>query len=122
VPTVGFFVLVKIALAQSHGRSAAAEPSADRPLAPSVPAEPSAAAVPDRPPAPSVRRPRPSRPAAVRPSAGELLLVGQAVAGELAADGARLTRDALVAAVRARGHTVSNATGSELLRLLREAA
>jgi len=52
----------------------------------------------------------------------ELLLVGQAVAGELAAVGDRLTRAALMRGLRSRGHPVSTARGSELLKALRDAA
>jgi len=50
-----------------------------------------------------------------------LLLVGQAVAGELAASARALTRDALAEGVRARGHAISTARASELLRQVRAA-
>lgn len=58
----------------------------------------------------------------VRTDVDELLLVGQAVAGELAARGDRLTRAALIRGLRSRGHPISTTRGSELLKALRDAA
>jgi len=119
LPAVGFLCLVKIAL----GRTVAHGPSPQVATAPvaveggasaaAVPAESAAAAaVPDGD--------EPSPPAGTEVVDG-LLLVGQAVAGELAASARALTRDALAEGVRARGHAISTARASELLRQLRAA-
>lgn len=91
--------------------------------APQGAAEPVAGpAVPDAPaeaPTPR-RRARPSEPAA-RADVDALLLIGQAVAADLAHKGEQLTRDALLAGLRARGHGVSTTRAGELLRTLRAA-
>ncbi len=52
----------------------------------------------------------------------DLLLVGQAVAADLANDGRPLTRAALIAGLRARGHRIATGRASELLRALKAAA
>lgn len=52
----------------------------------------------------------------------DLLLIGQAIAAHLEHKGQRLTRDALLAGLRARGRGVSATRAGELLRQLRGAA
>jgi hypothetical protein len=52
----------------------------------------------------------------------DLLLVGQAVAADLAGEGRPLTRAALIAGLRARGHRIATGRASELLRALKAAA
>jgi len=61
-----------------------------------------------------------SRPVPV--DVAELLLVGQAVAADLAGEGRALTRAALIAGLRARGHRIATGRASELLRALKVAA
>jgi hypothetical protein len=56
------------------------------------------------------------------PDAADLLLLGRAIAADLARDGRPLTRAALVAGVRARGHGISTGRATELLRRLRDTA
>ncbi len=61
-----------------------------------------------------------SRPVPV--DVADLLLVGRAVAADLANAGRPLTRVALIAGLRARGHRIATGRASELLRALKVAA
>ena len=71
----------------------------------------------------AVRAPAESDPAAVVPvDPADLLLLGRAVAAELAHAGRPLTRSALLAGVRARGRRISTDRATELLRRLRDTA
>jgi len=63
----------------------------------------------------------PSRPETAG-SVADLLLVGRAVAADLAGEGRPLTRAALIAGLRGRGHRIATSRASELLRALKEAA
>jgi hypothetical protein len=56
------------------------------------------------------------------PYTADLLLVGRAVAADLARDGRQLTRSALIAGVRSRNHRISTTRATELLRQLRDTA
>jgi len=55
-------------------------------------------------------------------SVADLLLVGRAVAADLAGEGRPLTRAALIAGLRGRGHRIATGRASELLRELKAAA
>ena len=55
-------------------------------------------------------------------SVADLLLVGRAVAADLAGEGRPLTRAALIAGLRGRGHRIATGRASELLHALKEAA
>ncbi len=111
LPAVGFLCLVKIAF----GRTTADGPSPHvEPVPSAESAEGSAPAVPA-----AAAEDGPSLPSGTEVDG--LLLVGQAVAGELAASGRALSRDALAEGVPARGHAISTARASELLRQLRAA-
>ncbi|WP_433090339.1 DUF2637 domain-containing protein [Dactylosporangium sp. CA-052675] len=94
VPALGFLVMVKVALGY-----AGSAPTVDR----STRARTVRVATVDRP-ATSVQR---------------MLVEARRVQTQLAAAKVPLTRGALAEALRAEGHTVSNARASELLKLLK---
>lgn len=131
----GLMVMATGALIATSGRPAVAEPET-APVAEPEPVRSGAVAPsagPDTVPAatepsePVTARQRPAQqrkqPAARREPApvGELLLVGQAVAEHLERQGESLTRAALIAGLRERGHAVSTNRATELLRQLKAA-
>jgi hypothetical protein len=134
VPAVTFLVLVKLALSRAHGADAvqasvavSAQVITPEPNALDVAAATSALSRRDSVDVPAAitkdgegagdagpqRRPD--------PPVGELLLIGRAVADELARDGLPLNRRNLLAGIRARGRSCSSERASALLAALRAA-
>jgi Protein of unknown function (DUF2637) len=86
------------------------------------PATPTPTPAPAPAPAPAVSRTRRARTTPGRVSLDELLPIGQTVAQELTAQGKTLSRRALQAGLRERGHSLSTDRATELLTRLESAA
>jgi hypothetical protein len=116
VPALGFLVMVKIALGHAGGAappdgapSAADDPEAVRTVHPSAGDEQRDAAARK----PSTRS---------NPDVRALLPAARRASQELAADGHKLTREALADKLRTAGYTVANARVSALVRTLKAEA
>jgi hypothetical protein len=109
LPAVGFLAMVKIALGRAgpgpsdQGRAPAAVP--DGPGRP----QPPTTAADDGPP-----------PAGIDEDVRDLLPVARQAAADLAREGRPLSREALADVLRRRGHAMSNARASALVKLIRE--
>ena len=137
VPSLGAAAVIKLVLSVPAGRrdTAAADRVPARTVDRTAGPVPATAAVPVTGP-PTARTGRTGRteavgaPAESDPAAAavvpvdlaDLLLLGRAVAAELAHTGRPLTRTALLAGVRARGRRISTDRATELLRRLRDTA
>jgi len=130
VPAVTFLTLVKLAISRTSPVPSAgvavvevdaAEPASSRPRSAPVDAAPVPFAV-DPGGLPMAPQPT-SAPEAQDDGqdVGDLLLIGRAVADELAREGLALNRRNLLAGIRARGRSCSSERASALLRALRAA-
>ena len=143
IPALGFLVMVKIALAQAPAPSHPLElehpalpphgdPSSVGPVVSRTPggragseSEPGGSAAPAVLVAPAADPECPPMPSASAPAqadVGDLLSSARAAADALDRQGRRVSRQALADAMRARGHAVSNARASALLRMLKDEA
>jgi hypothetical protein len=128
VPSLGAFALAKIVLTRPGASETATatktvpattETSTKPKTKPKTKTKPETKPEPRRAPGTETETGRAGGRDRGREDEGDLVAAARDVAGELAAAGARVTRDRLVSGLRARGHRCGTKRAGELLELLR---